>query len=39
MTEDRADGPYFLRIEGRTSDGRWISKTQMLDIEALGVDR
>lgn len=39
MTEDRADGPYFIRIEGRTSDGRWISKTQMLDIEALGVDR
>ena len=25
MTEDRADGPYYLRIEGRTSDGRWIS--------------
>ena len=30
MTEDRADGPYFLRIEGRTSDGRWISQTQIL---------
>ena len=29
-TEDRADGPYFLRIEGRTSDGRWISTSQML---------
>ena len=25
VTEDRADGPYYLRIEGRTSDGRWIS--------------
>ena len=31
MTEDRSDGPYFLRIEGRTADGRWISKTQILD--------
>ena len=31
MTEDRADGPYFLRIEGRTSDGRWISTTKVLD--------
>ena len=29
-TEDRADGPYFLRIEGRTSDGRWISTSQIL---------
>ena len=31
MTEDRADGPYYLRIEGRTSDGRWISETRSLD--------
>ncbi|MBO4536080.1 MAG: hypothetical protein J5702_02615, partial [Bacteroidales bacterium] len=31
MTEDRADGPYYLRIEGRTSDGRWISETRLLD--------
>ena len=31
MTEDRADGPYFIRIEGRTADGRWISTTQVLD--------
>jgi hypothetical protein len=31
MTEDRADGPYFLRVEGRTSDGRWISETRSLD--------
>ena len=31
MTEDRADGPYFLRIEGRTSDGRRISETRVLD--------
>ena len=30
MTEDRADGPYLIRIEGRTSDGRWISSTQLL---------
>ena len=30
MTEDRADGPYFLRVEGRTSDGRWISETKIL---------
>ena len=30
MTEDRADGPYLIRIEGRTSDGRWISGTQIL---------
>lgn len=29
-TEDRADGPYYLRIEGRTSDGRWISASQIL---------
>ena len=31
MTEYRADGPYYLRIEGRTSDGRWISETRSLD--------
>lgn len=31
MTEDRVDGPYFLRIEGRTQDGRWISETRILD--------
>ncbi len=31
MTEDRADGPYYLRIEGRTTDGRWISTTKILD--------
>jgi hypothetical protein len=31
MTEDRADGPYYLRIEGRTADGRWISTTKILD--------
>ena len=31
MTEDRADGPYYLRIEGRTSDGRWISETRSLE--------
>jgi hypothetical protein len=31
MTEDRADGPYLLRIEGRTCDGRWISQTRFLD--------
>ena len=30
MSEDRADGPYYLRIEGRTSDGRWISETRVL---------
>lgn len=30
MTEDRADGPYFIRIEGRTRDGRWISMAQDL---------
>ena len=30
VTEDRADGPYYLRIEGRTSDGRWISTSQFL---------
>ena len=30
MTEDRADGPYLIRIEGRTSDGRWISSTHIL---------
>ena len=29
-TEDRADGPYFLRIDGRTSDGRWISTSKVL---------
>ena len=31
VTEDRADGPYYLRIEGRTSDGRWISETRLLN--------
>lgn len=30
VTEDRADGPYLLRIEGRTSDGRWIAETKIL---------
>lgn len=30
VTEDRADGPYLLRIEGRTSDGRRISETKTL---------
>lgn len=30
VTEDRADGPYLLRIEGRTSDGRWIAETIIL---------
>ncbi len=30
-TEDRADGPYYLRIEGRTADGRWISQSSILD--------
>lgn len=30
VTEDRADGPYLLRIEGRTSDGRWISQEYTL---------
>lgn len=29
-TEDRADGPYYIRIEGRTADGRWISTSQVL---------
>ena len=30
VTEDRADGPYLLRIEGRTADGRWISQEYTL---------
>lgn len=30
VTEDRSDGPYLLRIEGRTADGRWISETKTL---------
>ena len=30
VTEDRADGPYLLRIEGRTSDGRRIAETKIL---------
>ena len=30
MTEDLADGPYYLRIEGRTSDGRRIAETKIL---------
>ena len=30
VTEDRADGPYLLRIEGRTSEGRRISETKTL---------
>ena len=30
MTEDRADGPYYLRIEGLTSDGRCISESRLL---------
>ena len=30
MTEDRADGPYLLRIEGRTSDGRRIAEAKIL---------
>lgn len=29
-TEDQGDGPYFLHIEGRTADGRWISTSQKL---------
>lgn len=30
VTEDRADGPYLLRIEGRTAEGRWISQEYTL---------
>ena len=30
-TDDQNDGPYFLRIEGRTATGRWISTTQTLN--------
>ena len=30
VTEDRVDGPYLLRIEGRTSDGRRIAETKIL---------
>ena len=29
-TDDQNDGPYFLRIEGRTADGRWISTSKEL---------
>ena len=30
-TDDQSDGPYFLRIEGRTAAGRWISTSQTLN--------
>ena len=29
-TDDQNDGPYYLRVEGRTADGRWISTSQIL---------
>jgi len=29
-TDDLGDGPYWIHIEGRTSDGRWISQSQAL---------
>ena len=29
-TDDQLDGPYLMRIEGRTSDGRWISEECLL---------
>lgn len=28
-TDDKADGPYLLRIEGCTGDGRWISEERI----------
>lgn len=30
-TDDQPDGPYFLRVEGRAADGRWISTSQVLE--------
>lgn len=30
FTDDQLDGPYVLRIEGRTKDGRWISEERLL---------
>ena len=30
FTDDQVDGPYVLRIEGRTEDGRWISEERLL---------
>lgn len=29
-TDDQNDGPYFLRLEGRTPDGRWVSASACL---------
>lgn len=29
-TDDQLDGPYLMRVEGRTSDGRWISEECLL---------
>ena len=29
-TDDQVDGPYLMRIEGRTDDGRWISRECLL---------
>ena len=29
-TDDQLDGPYLMRIEGRTDDGRWISEESLL---------
>ena len=29
-TDDQLDGPYLMRIEGRTEDGRWISQECLL---------
>ena len=29
-TDDQLDGPYLMRVEGRTEDGRWISKECLL---------
>lgn len=31
FTDDQNDGPYFLRVEGRTPDGRWISTSAVLE--------